>query len=219
MPYRGPQVVDLNEISALNLVFIRLLADASEASTLLTAMPSDVAERLGSLSNRERASVAAVPFLVFSLRERDDDYWEQLCAEAVNLDLLADSAAVSAGRARFVSAALGFMWQMSRRNPYTLRLISGASLHWCERLAEQPLMTVIQRASNRDDILTLRAGDDHGLWSRLTSTAAVDKRLRAAVQLSALQSLLFHPGSSADPGWRSAACRSRVPAFRVADDS
>ena len=109
MPYRGPQVVDLQEISALNLAFIRLLADASEASTLLTEIPASVADRLASLTKKERASVAAVPFLVFSLRERDDDYWEQLCAETVNLDLLADSAAVSAGRARFVSAALGFM--------------------------------------------------------------------------------------------------------------
>lgn len=218
MTYRGPQVVDLQEISALNLAFIRLLADTSEACTLLVDVPGSLADRLASLSIKERASVAAVPFLVFSLRERDDDYWEQLCAETVNLDLLADAAAVSAGRARFVSAALAFMWQMSRRNPYTLRLISGASLHWCERLAEQPLMTVIQRASSRDDLLTLRAGEDHRLWSRLTSTAGIDKRLRAAVQLSALQSLLFHPGTSTDPGWRSAACRSRVPTFRVADD-
>ena len=108
---------------------------------------------------------------------------------------------------------------MARQNPYTLRLICGASLHWCERLADLPLTAVIQRASSRDDILELRAREDHRLWARLTSVLESDKSVRSAVQLAALQSLLIQPEPSGAPRWKSAACRQSVPALRVADDS
>ena len=75
MPYSGPQPVDLQEISALNRAFVRLLGEAKEAASLLSALPEDLACRIASLTPEERDSVAAVPFLVFSLRERDDEYW------------------------------------------------------------------------------------------------------------------------------------------------
>ena len=219
MPYSGPQPVDLQEISALNRAFVRLLGQAGETASLLAGMPEDLAGRIVALTPEERDAVAAVPFLLFSLRERDDEYWEQLCAEVSTYDLLADATAVSPERARLVSAALGFLWQMARRNPYTLRLICGASLHWCEQLAEQPLMAVIQRAASRDDILELRAHDNYRLWDRLMSAVGTDEAVRSAVQLSALQSLLIQPEPARDSRWKSAACRSSVPALGVADDN
>ncbi len=219
MPYSGPQSVDFHEISALNHAFIALLGEPKEAAALLAGLPEDLARRIAALTPEERDQVAAVPFLVFSLRERDDTYWEQLLAEGSNHDLLAEANPVSPERARLVSAALGFLWQMARRNPYTLRLICGASLHWCEQLADLPLTVVIQRASSRDDVLELRARKDHRLWSRLTSLLGSDERVRSAVRLSALQSLLIQPVASGEPRWKSAACRQTGPALQVADDT
>ncbi len=218
MPFSGPQPVDLHEISALNRAFVQLLVQADEAASLLAGFPEDLAARISAMTCEERDSIAAVPFLVFSLRERDDDYWERLLAEDGNLDLYTDADAVSPGRASLVSAALGFLWQMSRTNPYTLRVICGATLHWCERLAGLPLTAVIQRASSRGDILELRARENHRLWDRLTSVPDNDTDVRSAVQLSALQSLLIQAEPSSPPRWRSAACRQSAPALRLADD-
>ncbi len=219
MPFSGPQPIDLHEITALNRAFVRLLVQADEAASLLEGLPEELAARITALSPEERDSIAAVPFLIFSLRERDDEYWEALCAEDGNLDLYADTRAVTPERASLVSAALGFLWQMARRNPYTLRVICGATLHWCERLAGLPLTAVIQRASSRSDILELRARENHGLWHRLTSVPGTDTNVRSAVQLSALQSLLIQAEPSSPSRWRSAACRQSAPVLSVADDS
>ncbi|MEM9208651.1 MAG: hypothetical protein AAGA61_05360 [Pseudomonadota bacterium] len=219
MLYTGPQPIDLQEISALNRAFIRLLGQAAEAASLLAGLPPDLAARIAAMTVEEQLYVASSPFLVFSLRERDDDYWESLCAGDASYDLLTGATAVSPERSNLVSAALGFAWQLARRNPYTLRLICGATLHWCERLADQPLTAVIHRAASRNDILELRAQSDHQLWRRLMSALDSDQNVRAAVRLSTLQSLLIQPAPPGAARMKSAACRQRVPSLRVADDS
>jgi len=218
MEYRSPQAVDFNEVHELNKAFLLLLRDRQEAQSLLGGAAPEFADRLCRLRAAERRRLAAAPFLLFSLRERDESYWERVHAEAFVQDLFTTATPDSSTRGRLVAAALGFIWQMARRNPYTLRLICCASLYWCERLGEQPLMHLINRAATLDDVLELRAGSSADIWQRLLA-GGIDgsEEVRLATYFSVLQTLLIRPDERRRAAWKSAACRTRLPSLKLDD--
>jgi hypothetical protein len=219
MHYPSPRDIDFHEVAELNRAFLRLLASEAEAGRLLADVAVEIRTRLCNLDDEAMVRLADAPFLLFSLREGDGDYWDEVHNDAASYDLFTDEVPECSDRTRLIAAALGYVWQMARQNPYTLRLVCCASLYWCERIAEQPIMNVINRATARNDLIGLRAADNTCLWRKLLS-GGVDRRrsVRAATQHSVLQNLLIRPSTGSGERWKSAACRTRIPSMRLSAD-
>lgn len=217
MDYRGPQAADFDNVRALNLAFLKLLAERRRAARLLARLPTTLTERCAALTPLQRERLAGVPFLLFSCREGDADYWDALFANGGARTLFDGEAPFDAAVAGVVSAALGFIWQLARQNPYAARVVCGASLHWCEQLAERPLLDVVTVAAS-GNVLTLRAPDDTALWTKLLHPATSGERaIREAAQISALQRLLTR-GSATPAGVALAARTMARPTLQVADE-
>ncbi len=217
MPYKGPQAIDFNDVSALNRAFLKHLRCTPDADRHLRGLRDDLSCRLRSLSGGQLKRLASAPFLLLSFRERDRRFWDQVHAGDPQADLLLDRRR-SNQTGQLIAAGLGFVWQLARQNPYVLRLVCGASVHWCERIAARPLVDVIERAAVSDDLLTLRCALEPNIWSKLlfNGVSRCDD-VRLAAQLSALQMMLTQPNAEPAIVWASAACRARVPVFRVTE--
>lgn len=118
-----------------------------------------------------------------------------------------------------ITAALAFIWQLAKQNPYALRLICGASLYWCDRLAELNLYELLDAYRSTGDVPALRLAEREALWRHLLDKG-VSRRKEAAqaAQLAALQLLLtgnsqVHSGEN----WAIAARNVTSPGLRVAE--
>ena len=215
MLYEGPQPIDFDDVSALNRTFLKQLQRVPDAERHLRGLREDLLCRLRSLSGNQLKRLARAPFLLFSFREHDRRFWDRVHGDHPQADLLT-GARPSMETGQLIAAGLGFVWQLARQNPYVLRLICGASVHWCERIAARPLVDVIERAAVYDDLMTLRCALDANIWSKLlfNGVSRCDD-VRLAAQLSALQMMLTHANGEPATVWASAACRTRVPALRL----
>ena len=178
MDYQGLTAGDLDDVRDLNRAWLRL-----------TGRP----ERL-----------AGAPFLLFSFREHDAVLWERLLADGVQRDLFSDRWSASGEVYDLQAAGLAFLWELSRRNPYVARIVGGAPLDWCRRIASETICQVLACARYRDL-----------LERRLPRGAPVYERVSA--QMAALQTMLtvgVDPNADRLPA---AACRMRRPVRRVAD--
>ncbi|MEX2496309.1 MAG: hypothetical protein WD448_09485 [Woeseia sp.] len=216
--FQGPGATDFDNVRSLNRAFIRLLRSGDAKRTCLQSLPGDLAACISSLPDGRADRLATTPFLLLSFRERDDDFWEEVFSAGPNRELFAASPPSDDLR-RLISAGLGFVWQLAMQNPYAARLICGASLHWCERLAERTLFRVLATAGMRADILMLRCGSDSELWSKLLSSGTSrENEVRRAAHISALQAVLTRAATPERKKWAAAACALRSPSLRVADD-
>lgn len=220
MEYRGPQDADYDNVRALNRTWLGLLGDAPRARRLLAGLPAALAERCVGLRSLQRERLARTPFLLLSFREDDTGRWAAMFEglDGRGRSLFAGSPPQDAAEAGLTHAALGFVWQLARLNPYAARLICGASLHWCEQIAERPLIEVVVTASCGELLVPRRAGDTC-LWRKLLYEAtAADRAVRDAARISALQRVLT-AGQEPGTGRRSlAARRLAAPGMQVADD-
>jgi len=217
MQYPGPEPRDLDNVRALNRAFLDLLADGGSAPTALHGVPDELARRLARLGRHMAERLADVPFMLFSLRERDDDYWESLLGHGDTPDLFPPTPPPGQQSARLAAAGLSFAWQLAGRNAYALRLLSGASLHWCEEIAARPLVDLLSRAAHRSDLVELRCGQSEPFWAKLLDRGVSSRRdIRIAAHLTAWQQILT-PEPASRRAWAAAACRSRVPSLQVAD--
>ena len=196
-------------MAALNRCFLRAVANAQT-------------EEFGVLSGRamsldQQSRLASAPFLLFSLREHDEDFWRMLLDENPQLGFDDQPDPPDAAICRLQAAALAFLWQLARRNPYAVRLICGASVSWCERLAEQALVTLLGRSADRHDLLGLRFANDDTLWRRLLENgAAKSNKLRRTSHHGALQQMLTHRHAPKSARLSAAACITRTPAKQSA---
>ena len=171
--------------------------------------PDDLANvrelnRLWLRLTRRDERLAAAPFLLFSISEHDAELWERLLAGGGQHELFADRLAGGGKLYGLQATALGFLWELSRRNPYVARVIGGAPLDWCQRVAGETLCRVIDCAANRELI-----------QPRFPAESAVYSKV--ATHMAALQSMLtlgIDPDAARLPA---AACRMPGPARRVAD--
>jgi len=215
MSYPSPGAADFAEVRTLNAAFLELL----RSDPSLSGQPSCLSAKLAALAGDRAARLAEAPFLLFSLREADGDFWERLHQGGDTRSLFDSETDGDREAARLVAAALGFVWQMARQNPYTLRLICCASLNWAECIAEQPLVTLIRRAARVGDLLRLRADDSPHIWRRLLAAAAEpDPAVRAALLNTVLQTLLVQSANGGRGTLQSAACRMDVPVASMTAD-
>jgi len=202
MDYEGIQVDDLVNVAALNRAWLDHANRAAGQWSL-------------SLSRIER--LATSPFLLFSLREYDDALWTRLLDADPQRDLLDRDESGDTTTRSLQSAAIAFLWNLSRRNVYVARLVSGASLEWCERLAAPTLIDLLGRVTTMS-IIEPRFANDELLQSRLLGTGSCrEPDLRAAAQIGVLQTILTRGPSARYGRLAAAACRMPDAASKVAD--
>lgn len=168
--FRGPTSEDFANVSALNKVFLEMTSD----------LPRQKLQRL-----------AAAPFLLFSFREDDEEWWRNALDDNPQRDLIVAATSASTETRNLQTAGLGFLWQLARRNPYAARIVCGAPAAWCEKLSSQTLVTLLDRVAFRGDLMTSRLEANKGIWSRLLGNGScAEQSVRRSSQLSALQTML-----------------------------
>ncbi|MDH3532301.1 MAG: hypothetical protein OEO82_05180 [Gammaproteobacteria bacterium] len=216
MDYSGPRPADLADVYALNFALLACVRSARGGAALRLQLPPSLQPLLAGLTDRQVQRLASAPFLLLSLRERDDVYWTQLLADGASRDLFATRPGAIDECGRIVAATMGFVWQLSRRSPYSARLLFGASQSWCERVAARPLFELLCRTTDRTDLLGLRLADNENFWGRLLQaglSSASD--IRRAAQLCALQTMLTDGSRSDVRRLPTAACSAAVPTMSV----
>lgn len=220
MEFKAPEPVVFANVLSLNVAFLRQLSSAAAGAHLRRGIPAALEPLLTGLTALQIQRLAQSPFLLFSLRELDDTYWTEVFSDDRNHDLFRPVSQPTREDEQLVAAALGFLWQLSFRNPYVARLVSGASLHWCERLSELPLLQVLQRVAGREDLLTLRLAENGNMWQKLlVAGISSEIEIRTAAQQCALQTVLTHTQAHSYRPMSAAACRATSPALQVADES
>lgn len=217
MAFEGPTPFDYRNVSALNRAYLSLLPANRRARRSLHQLSPALSRRITSLTRHQAERLSATPFLLLSFRERDDRLWSQIMSDDSGGDLFTRPVVDDLDRLR--SAGLGFVWQLARQNPYTLRLICGASLHWCEQLAERTFFDLLTAVAPHADLLELRRGNDAELWWKLLDNGICrEPEIRTAAHVSALQTMLTRPAGNVPRTWAVAACRSKNTGLRVADE-
>jgi hypothetical protein len=118
-----------------------------------------------------------------------------------------------------VSASLGFIWQLARRNPYALRLICGASVYWTECIAERTFYELLDAVHCSGDTPCARLVSQQDLWRKLLSSGVSREAItRHAAQVSALQAVLTDPPDNRAETWPLAARVTSTPRFSVAEE-
>ena len=215
--FEGPASVDYRNVSALNRAYLAMLASNRHARQSLHKLAPPLLQRITSLTRHQADRLAATPFMLLSFRERDDRLWSQIHADDRSRDLFASPVTDDFDRLR--SAGLGFVWQLAQQNPYTLRLICGASLHWCEQIAERTVFGLLAAAAPHANLLELRRANDTELWRKLLDNGICrETNIRTAAHVSALQTMLTRPADQAARSWAVAACKSGGSGLRVAED-
>lgn len=218
MEYRGPEQDDFHNVRSLNRECLTRLAGGDPHAAPLEDMPERLALRLVRLRPAQCERLAATPFLLFSFRERDNEYWGRLLDDTGTRNLFSAGAEADDVRMPLIAAGLGFVWQLARRNPYAARLICGASLHWCEQLAERTLLEVVTVAASCPDVLVMREAGNRPLWNKLLQNGiSYEPEVRRAAHIGALQYVLTSV-SRGDAARTALAARAGLaPTMRVAD--
>ncbi len=219
MSFDGPDRGDYENVISLNQAYLTLLRKDRQLCRTPGGAAEPVYERIRELNRHQVGRLATTPFLLFSFRERDDRYWGRVLGEARAPDLFRSVA--SRDIDTLVSAALGFIWQLARRNPYTLRLICGATLYWCERVAEPTFYQLLDAVRCSGDLPVLRLAHQSTMWQKLLDKGiGRENQSRSAAQMSALQTVLTEPYLPEKQGSLSLAARNvRAPGLRVAEEN
>ncbi|MEM7500712.1 MAG: hypothetical protein AAF417_01660 [Pseudomonadota bacterium] len=218
MSYACPRSGDFDEVRALNAAFLAVLRSQAEPQRRLDGLERRLAQRLLNLEDRQVERLATVPMLLMSFCEDDEAVWEP---QRVHEPVTDPDAFVPAesGCARLQAAGLGFVWQLARRDPYSLRLLTGVTLHWCECIADQPFLSVLKLASGHSELPVLRASRETRVWRKLLSDGVSQTRVvREAAHMSSLQMRLTLSGRTGTR-WASAACRMGAPSFVLRGDA
>lgn len=222
MDFQPPDPADLGNVYALNGAFLDAVRRQGMRAKRLALLPDGLADGVIAGSSEARDRLCRCPFLLFSLAEGDVRRWRRLFdgPEKREPDLLDPVQTHGAAESGVLLAGLGFLWQLARRRPYAARVVSGASLSWCERLAECTLIDVFRFAQAEPDLLGFRTADNRAFWQRLlVAGVSPEPAIRHAARLSALQTILTECGGRAFRRLPAAACSMPVPRRRAADTS
>jgi len=210
MEYEGPTAEDLVNIRALNAAFLRATNHAGRSSTGGASNEP--------LSDSEIRRLSMAPLLLFSLREEDTEYWGHVLADDAQGSLLHALGAPDDAIQELQVAALGFLWQLSRRNPYVARLVCGAPVSWCDRVARITLVGLLRRTARRGDLIVPRFRTQDQVSLRLLQSGVSGHRhLQQMSQQFALQAMHTRGRSAHYQRLPAAACAFSAPLQRVAD--
>jgi hypothetical protein len=217
MAFIGPEMSDYDNVVSLNAAWLELLQRENSLRSGLTGMPDRLQLRITNLSRQQIDRLAATPLLLFSFREGDERYWTHVLNGSPERDLFATSSTDNVDT--LVSASLGFIWQLARRNPYALRLICGASVYWTECIAERTFYELLDAVHCSGDTPCARLVSQQDLWRKLLSSGVSREAItRHAAQVSALQAVLTDPPDNRAETWPLAARVTSTPRFSVAEE-
>jgi hypothetical protein len=220
MEYQGPEPADLANVCALNIAFLDWLRVRGNSGAATHSRTLEILAGLASMSHCQLERLARAPFLLMSFREHDENQWRSLFAAAPNTDLFHSLETPDEEASRLITAGLGFLWQLSKRNPYAARLVSGAGLDWCEQLADCTLVELFTRALSGQSLLEPRMIGNQELWQKLLNAGVSAKKdVRRAARISALQSVLTQSSAGSYRHLAAAACTMPAVAVRVAERS
>ena len=180
MLYPSPEPADLEEIGALNAGFLR--------SCTKLAGREPVLDRLAGLATEDRSSLSRVPFLLFSLEDGQGARWDRVFDGSSDLlDEATDPEWVP-----LTTAAIAFLWQLARRAQHDVRLYTGCTQAWCERLVEHRLVVLTHSALSLGIRPQLRFADNEGWWDRLLDACTKpESAAHTAGKMMAMQRLLL----------------------------
>ena len=220
MDFQGPEAADLANVYSLNHAYLDELRQHDAVVSGTVPGLFNVAAELATLSRAKAALLAQCPFLLFALPDAADSRWTRLFSDDEQVDLFEGLARSPDSVARLVTATLGFLWELARRNRYAARLVSGASLDWCERLADSSPMRVFRFAAHEPNLLSPRLALRTAFWIKLLGAGTSDdQEIRRAAQLCALQTVLTRQPAERYHRLPAAACLMPAPAMRVAERS
>jgi len=206
MDYQGPDAVDIRNTRALNRAYLAAIRPTS-----------DVGDATGrTLTELQARRLSMTPFLLFSLREQDVEFWEEVLADDPQADLLETVASPAIHELQV--SALGFLWQLSRQRPYVARLVSGATANWCDRLSALTLVELIRMAAPRSDLIVPRFPEGDKVIDRLLqSGVSAQRNLQEMSQQFALQAMLTRSRPPRYEKLPAAACDRSTPVRQVAE--
>lgn len=217
MPFLSPELSDYDNVVSLNEAWLGLLQKDTRLAQGMEELPDRLRRRITTLSRQQIERLAATPFLLFSFREGDERYWTHVLGRTPERGLFRENDIDEVDT--LISASLGFIWQLAQRNPYTLRLICGATLYWTERIAEQTFFGLLDAVRATGDTPDIRLVRYREFWNKLLDSGVSRERLtRRAAQMSALQVILTTSPDSRAESWSRAARKTRAPLLCVADD-
>jgi hypothetical protein len=215
MDFYAPEPTDLANVSSLNSAFLGLLRDSASGKSLRQQLPRDLHPVVAGLSDPEVERLASAPFLLMSFREHDLAFWRLLDNDSHIHDLFLVERTMDELE-RLIMASLGFLWQLAHRNPYSARLVTGAPIEWCERIAGATLMKLLHVAAGRQDMLEPRFAGQRNIWDKLLGPGTdSDADARTAAQMTALQVLLTAEAATPYNQPRAAACARSTPKRRL----
>jgi len=207
MEYQGPTPGDLANIQALNRCYLMSCSAATRDRLAVV--------RLHQLTQSQIARLASAPFLLFSFREQDEEYWQRILGDESQSDLIDSADPPDENTRQLQAAGLSFLWQLVHRNPYAARIVSGAPVSWCERMAEQTLIGLLHRVATRGDLMSLRFQNETDVWRRLLEAGTSSSyQARLASQHCALQAMLTQREARQYNRMPAAACAMRAPGQR-----
>jgi hypothetical protein len=208
MQYQCPGPAELANVFVLNSAFIAWQLSMSREPGREARMGPGIPARLAALDGVKRERLARTPFLLMSLAEDDELRWQSLFSEQTTRDLLQCIQLRDEAASRITAAGLGFLWQLAQRNPYAARLVSGASLDWCEQLSACTLMDLIARALEDHTLLAPRMSDRPEFWDRLLTAGVSNRRqVRVAARVATLQTVLIQRPLRTHQPLSAAACK------------
>lgn len=203
MEYEGLTEDDLTNVHALNRAWLQVQQREQQGARRLT--------------DRQLDRLSGAPFLLFSLREQDDRWWQSLLGDGQQRDLLDAQPPVSRELLALQSAGLAFLWELVRRNPYVARIVSGAPLHRCEQIASATLVRVLDCAASRH-MIEPRFDDTSSSQQRLLRRGgSARQEMRVFAQIGALQTMLTSINILPYRRLPAAACSMSRTAQQVAD--
>lgn len=192
MAFDGPDADDFSNVTALNRAWLGMLRQVPASRRTRCRETATRLAEIVELTHREAEHLAESPFLLFSFRERDEALWSGIIEGTGHRQLFRNQR--SRETETVLAAALGFVWQLARQNPYALRIICGATLYWCERIGELTFYRLLSAVSQSDEIPVLRSAAHSTLWRKLlTGGVSPVAEVRSAAQLCALQMVLTDP--------------------------
>ncbi len=213
MDYAEPNLADFANVQSLNQQFLRCLR--SNDASLLKALPAAWQAAAAGLTDLHLERLAACPLLLFSLRDTDSKLWSRLTRNERNVDWLQESHSPGSVT-QLVTATIGFLWHLARRDPHVARLIAGATAGWCERLVDADLFCLVRNASLTPNLVSPRFVERPEIWARLLGEGlSSDRVTRTAAHLSVLHATLTEE-SRRPRRLRSAACEKAIPIARLA---
>lgn len=214
MEFSGPEPADFANVVALNRAFLRRLRSPSVGRDLREFIPAAMRQAVEGLTDRHVERLAASPFLLLSLRERDADFWSRIARVEPAQDLFA----MDASHHDDVKVpAMSFLWQLARRNPYAARLVSGGTTGWCDQIGEYTLLALLGQIQGRRDVLQPRFAGLDSCWQKLLGPGlSSEVQVRRSAHLACLQTLLTGEPKAAPPRMRAAACNSSAPVATIA---